>query len=58
MREERGLSTWPPLASLPGEVRPLDEDASFKPNLVAYQVTGVGVCVSVWVCAGVRDKLE
>jgi mannosyl-oligosaccharide glucosidase len=38
MVQEQGPSSWPPLTSLPGEVRP-DDGSALKPNLVAYQVT-------------------
>ena len=39
MVQEQGPSSWPPLTSLPGEVRP-DDGSALKPNLVAYQVSG------------------
>ena len=39
MVQEQGPASWPPLTSLPGEVRP-DDGSALKPNLVAYQVSG------------------
>lgn len=40
MRVEKGPRSWPPLAVLPGEVKPNeeDDDSTLRPNLVAYQV--------------------
>ena len=47
MKEERGPPSWPPLASLPGEIRP-EDGSKLKPNLVAYQVS---LCyIHVYVC--------
>ena len=37
MKEDRSHPSWPPLATLPGEVQP-EDGSTLRPNLVAYQV--------------------